>query len=299
MVRAALNKLQAKWNALPEERWVYVAQILTGLFFIGAATFKTFSFIILNDQHLKGHFQYWISMGLPPGWYKALILWMFTLPYGEEFMETSTILLQLIPGFLLLINKYTRLAGFLLLYIQSLVFLGTFFHLGFNEFVGLSIWIALYFALRPSDLTQWKPWAWKIFRGGIIVLFCLYLYNRYHSYGDAWPSNMVWQQAEFKQEVMSIHPLWKQLNLYLFQGEAGHLILASFWWIHLACVILLFTRYRLYAGAVLLSFAIYREITWTNAITSQGVLTVLLLFLWLTQEELLMRKSRFRNSLTS
>ncbi len=296
MVSTAVTYVKQWWNTLPEERWVYVVQILIGLFFIGAATFKTFSFIILNDQHLEGHFAYWVSMGLPPTWFRILIEWMFTLPYGEEFMEISTILLQIVPGFLLVINRYTRIAGFLLLYIQSIVFLGTFFHLGFNEFVGLSIWIALYFACRPSDPKHWKPWAWKIFRAGIVLLMGLYLYNRFHSYQDGLLSSFEWQRNEMEQEVMSIHPLWKQLHLYLFQGTIGAFIITSFWWIQLGCVVTVLTRWRLYAGAILLSFAVYRCLTWTNAITSQGVLTVLFLFLWLAQEELLMRRSRLTRS---
>lgn len=291
MVSAVKNYVRELPGRLGGDTWVYAAQILAGLFFIAASVYKLDSFFLTGDQTLHGHFAYWESMGLPPMWFRAFMHWMFAMPWGEKFMEAGATGLQAVAGFLFLINRKTRFAGVCLLFIQSLVFLGTYHHLGFNEFVGLSLWIAVYFVLRPHEPSAMKKRVWQFLTLGIVVLSALYVYNRYRV-GDPWISSVTWQRHHFAAEIMPTAFWWKQIVLAISSTSVGMALWASVWWIELLCTCGLLTKYRLPAGAILLLLAILRTLTWINSITSQGVLTVLTLFLWVVQEECMQRTAK-------
>jgi hypothetical protein len=275
-----------KIRRLPPDFWLYMAQVFVGLFFVSSALFKFSSFFLVGDQSLRSHFQFWIGNGWPPGWYKTVLLWMFSLPYGEKVMEALTILLQGVPGLMLIVNWRVRWAAVALLYIQLLIFLGTFHHRGFNEFVGYSIWLSLYYLVRPHNPEEWRGRLGSIFTFLLFVLTALYLYNRYYI-DDPWLGAVKWQREHLMHDIMTPFLAWKQFVLIMSHGTIGAYLWASVWWIELLlCGLLLVpNRVRLYAGTGLLLFAIARSWTWMNSVTSQGVLTALVFVVWVVQEE--------------
>lgn len=264
--------------------WVPVAQTLVGLFFIAAAMYKVQSFFVAGDQSLTRHFEYWVSMDLPPQWYRSLMHTVLGIPGGEKTMEILALTLQAVPGLLFVLNRRTRLAGFLLLIIQTNIFLGTFHHLNFNEFVGGSIWICFFFLLRENDGT-FTSRNWNVLTWSLGCWAALFAYNRY-MVGDPWLTSVAWQQNHLRNDVLSVAYTWKTLVLWFSSTPIGALAWASVWWVSAVSTVMLFLRRtRLCGGSLLLMFAILRTLTWMNAITSEGVLAVLILFLWVTQEE--------------
>ncbi len=275
--------------------WVYVAQGLMALFFIAASMYKIQSFFIDHDQTLRGHLDFWVSMNLPPMWYRSLLYWMMSLPYGEAVLEAVATLLQAIPATLFILNYRTRMAGWLLLIIQVNIFLGTLAHPNFNEFVGGSIWVCLFFIFRRPDNT-WSKSAWTFLTFLLFLWAGLFIKNRY-GMGDPWLSSVSWQRDHLQADVMSIAYPWKQLVLWFSSTTIGALAWAGTWWVELAATLgLLVRRYRLHAGSVLLIFALLRTLTWMNSITSEGVLATLVLLLWVTQEEALKHRTFFKNA---
>lgn len=266
-----------------DDFWVRTAQIFVGLFFIGSGFFKLFNYFIIGDQSLAGHFQFWIDNGWPPDWYLPFMHWGQSNPVP---LSIVVIAMQFIPGFLLLINWRVREAMSALLLVQIGIFLGVLGHLGFNEFVGISLWIVLFYVLKPKGSLDWNLKKWRIFTFLLIGLSLLQLYNRYAP-GDPWISAAAWQREHLAADVMSVSVLWKQFILWISSGSWGEYLWAGSWWIQLACTLLLFTRWRLIGGAGLLLFAMGHVWTWMNAVTSQGVLWVLAWYVWTTQEELL------------
>ena len=205
-----------------------------------------------------------------------------SVPYGARFMETTVIFSQGAGGLLLALNRRTRIAGWLLLFVQANVFLGTFHHRGFNEFVGVSLVTALVFALRPPS-GRLSPASRRAVTWSMAAVTALYLYNRYRM-GDPWPASIGWQRLDLQQDVMSSFWAWKAAVLWLTALPIGPYLWAAPWWISVPLVPMLLTRWRAWAGAGLLVFAILRTLTWMNSITSQGVVFVLLYFLWLAMD---------------
>jgi hypothetical protein len=266
-----------------------IAQYLIAFFFIAASLYKIESFFLDHDQTLRRHFEFWISLNLPPMWYRSLMFWMMGLPHGEQAMEASATLLQFIPAIMLLANYRTRLAGWLLAVIQVNIFLATFYHPNFNEFVGGSLWICLFFILRKNDGT-WNKRAWQVLTGLLFVWAAVFVRNRFNA-GDPWLSSVPWQRLHLQADVLSIAYPWKTMVLWLSGTTVGAILWAGVWWMELAATFLLLTRLRLYGGAALLIFAMLRTLTWMNSITSEGVLATLILFLWVAQEEALQHRS--------
>ncbi|MBI1812496.1 hypothetical protein HY285_00940 [Candidatus Peregrinibacteria bacterium] len=279
---------RAQGDKFSEDFWVRVVQIFVGLFFLGAAMFKVTIYFGHHARALTDDFAYWTRNGWPLHAYRVLMEWLFSVPHVTGVLEVLTILLQAIPGFMLVTNIKPRLAGAALFLFQINIFLGTFHQTGFNEFVGMSLWIALFFALRPQNET-WNHKLWHAMTLLVFLFTLLFLYNRYLQ-DDPWPSGYLWQRTHLQQDVMSTALWWKRMVLWISRGTIGEILWTSVWWVDLLFCFLLLTRWRLQAGAVLLAFAILRSLTWMNSITSQGVLTVLFLFLWMSQEEVMQRK---------
>ena len=276
-----IYSLFRRWRG-PLGPWTFVAQLLIGLFFLAAAYHKILIYVV-DGRTIVDDVAYWESMSLPPRWYTALLHWMFSLPYGHRVLEIAVMLLQGIGGVFLLLNRRIRLAGWMLVFVQANVFLGTFHHRGFNEFVGVSLIMSLYFALRPRN-AQWNARAWN----AIVVLTAadtvLYLYNRWNM-GDPWISSVAWQRLDLQQDVMSTSWAWKSAVLRLSETSIGPLLWTAPWWMGAALVaFVLWRKTRSYALAGLTILAILRTLTWINSITSQGVLFVLLYFLVLANE---------------
>jgi hypothetical protein len=262
--------------------WVLVAQLFIGSFFIAAAYYKVMIYVV-EGRSIADDFGYWEGNGWPPMWYRWFIHMFFDLPYGHRVLELSVIALQMVGGVLLCINRGVRTAGWALLFVQCNVFLGTFHHRGFNEFVGISLWIAAFFALRPRSGT-FAPRTWLFFTAALAGFAALYLYNRYVM-GDPWTTSFEWQRLDLQQDVMSSTWLIKRAALGIASLAFASLLWASVWWISCACIPAMFTRWRMHAVAILTVFAILRTVIWANSITSQGVLFVLLYFLWMTYED--------------
>ncbi len=262
--------------------WTLAAQVLVGLFFLAAAAHKV-SMYFVDGRSIADDFAYWESLGYPPQWYRAFLHALFALPYGHRVLEIAVIALQGVGGALLVLNRGTRIGGWLLLFVQANVFLGTFHHLGFNEFVGVSLAIALYFALRPSD-GRWTGAGWRAIVWPVAAVTALFLYNRWVM-GDPWIANVEWRRLDLQQDVMSTAWFWKSSALAIAASPIGPYAWVAPWWIGLALVPPLFSRRaRPYALAGLLVLATLRTLTWMNSITSQGVLFVLLYFLVLADE---------------
>lgn len=275
-----LRTLFGRWRG-PLGPWTLAAQVLVGLFFVAAAYHKVFIYFI-DGRSIMDDFAYWESSDFPPHWYRWFVHAIDALPYGSRFMEISVIGSQGVAGALLAFNRRTRIAGWLLLFVQANVFLGTFHHRGFNEFVGVSLVTALVFVLRNAS-GRFSPAAWRAVTWSMASVTALYLYNR-GVMGDPWTESFAWQRLDLQQDVMSTTWAWKASALWLADLPFGAYLWAAPWWISIALTGLLFTRLRPYACAGLLLFAILRTLTWTNSITSQGVVFVLLYFLWLATD---------------
>lgn len=262
--------------------WTLAAQVLVGLFFIAAARHKV-SIYAIDGRSIADDFAYWESSGFPPQWYRTFMHALFALPYGHRVLEIAVIALQGIGGGLLVANRGVRVAGWLLLFIQANVFLGTFHHRGFNEFVGISLLIGWYFAARPAD-GRWSDARWRTVAWPTALLTALFLYNRW-AMGDPWISNVEWRRLELQQDVMSTSLLWKSSALAIADSPIGAYAWVAPWWIGLALApFVLARRSRPLAVAGLLILAMLRTLTWMNSITSQGVLFVLLYVLVLADE---------------
>lgn len=281
MVPPMIIPLLNRWRGTVPP-WVFVAQFFIGIFFIAAAYYKI-TIYFGEGRSIADDFAYWEGNGWPPMWYRWFIHAMLDLPYGHRILELSVIILQATGGALLLCNRWVRTGAWLLLFVQTNVLLGTFHHRGFNEFVGISLWAAAFFAIRPTSGT-FSPRVWRVFTVTIAGLAGLYLYNRYLM-GDPWTSSFVWQRLDLQQDVMSSSWLIKRTVLRVAELPFADVLWASPWWISVACVGLFFTRYKMHAASILLVFAILRTVTWANSVTSQGVFFVLLYFLWMAEED--------------
>lgn len=264
----------------PADGWVGVARIFVGLFFLSAALYKFGDFFLVGNQTITLHVQNWINIGWMPQWYQWIILHLLALPYGNITIEVLTILLQGIPAILLIVRKYTRVAGVLLLLVH-LNILSALSLLPFgDELTGWAVWIALFFVCFPMSRRTWRLLTFVL-----IGLLFLHLYNRVTLADDQWPSSVAWHRIHLEQDIMSIHPLWKSMALAFSATIIGWAVWAAIWWVEVLLTFVLFTRWRLYGGAVLLGIFILKALTWMSAMTSHGVLMVLTLFLWTVHEE--------------
>jgi hypothetical protein len=110
----------------------------------------------------------------------------------------------------------------------------------------------------------------------------LYAYNRYLM-GDAWTVNMAWMREHYIDYAVSSAVWIKQLTIALTASAWMMTVWASVWWITVAMIpLLLWPRVARFAGALLLSLAMLRSMLWLNTYESQGVLWVIVLFLWTT-----------------
>jgi len=281
MVYSKLQQLISdNWH--PEKgSWVHVAAFLAGLFFMGAATFKIYNYFILGDQSLAGHFQYWLDSGWPPEWYAHVM--RFFQPY-EKPVAAMVILMQIIPGFMIMTNTKTRIAGLILFTVQIQVFLGVFKHTNFNEFVGCSVWICLFYIFKPQNRADMSRQAWKILIFLFFLLNCILVYNR-HNYQDHLLLSYTYQREQLAADIMGSSVYWKHFVLWITQWSWMPYFFVSLWYIRLTLTALLLTRWRQYAAAALLVTYVTNITIWMNGTTSQGVLWVMITFVFLTHEQ--------------
>lgn len=272
-----------KVSTVPSELWLRVAQSFVGLFFLAAAYMKAVdAFFGKATAPLANDFQYWLSSGFTVSWYRPVLT--FLIPYGE-IIGVFVILLQGTAGILLLLNYRVRWAGILLLFVQTNILLSVLHGWGFIHFVGISIWLGLYFFWKEGITGR----RWMILSYALFALYAVLIHGRF-TRGDGHISYFPEQFAHFSQDIMSITPHSKQWMLILSEWHMFPMLWAAMWWLHLAVLLLLFTRYRLGVGVVWSTLLIARVLIWTNGVTSEGVLWVLVVFVWLTQEEVFQRK---------
>lgn len=279
MVPAILKRVLPHWP-VSAATWTDCARILLALFFINAALYKLSNYLLVGDQILADRLQDWIDYGWPVSWYEKLMVWY--QPY-DRLIATHIIVSQYVCGLLWLTNRWLRIGALILFFVQINIFLAAFHNSSFIEFTGISLWVCLFFFLRPSDGSVFSRKQWMILTWILAALCFLQLFNRTFT-GDQWPSSMVNHRENFAADIMSISSVWKPFVLWLLSLPGAAYVYAGSWWLHIPLILGLFTRYRLYCGAIILTFWIITCWTWMNFVTSQGVLWVLTMFLWCTEE---------------
>lgn len=269
-----------KRQLVPDFLWPRVAQTFVGLFFVAAGYFKlTDSFFGARSAPLGNDFNYWLESGFPLWGYDAFMRLM--LPY-TDYLAGTVIALQMAIGTLLVYNKQVRWAGVVLIFLQTNILLGTINGFGFFVFSGVAIWLGFFYAFRD----KMGPRTWTALTWGLIFLGIKYQHQRF-GVGDGSVEKFVWQYAHFQQDVMSIHPAYKQMIMGFLDAHpaiAPYLWVAP-WWCLSAVMVFMFTPWRIYAGLAWTLIWIFKETMWTTGITGEGTLYVLVFFTWVTCEE--------------
>jgi len=259
-----------------------VSQAFTGLFFMSAGSWKLYNYFLTGDQSMYHHMQYWLDKGWPPWWYG----WFMknAVMFHDTTFAILVVLLQFVPGFMILMNIKARVAAFFLLFLQCLVFLGVFGHTNFNEFVGLSIWMALFYVLKPANPADMDTRVWWLLKILFLIPAGLFLYNRWN-YDDPWLRGFLYQKEQLTKDVMSSHIYVKLALMWLIQFKVVMWLWIAKWWIRvfLACMLLV-PKYSVKAGAILLTLHVFQVIIWLNGTTGQGTLWVVGMFMFVTMD---------------
>ena len=277
--------LDQYWPANPRT-WLAASRTLMGLFFLSAALFKLNNYFIDADQTLSGHLQYWIDNGWPPQWYLGP---MRFAQEHEKLIAALIVALQGLAGVAWITNRYVRQITIPVLVLQIGIFLGTYHHWSFTEFVGISLWFCAYFILCPPDPQKMGKWTWRILTWALAGFLAVHIRNRIY-YEDPWLTALPLQMGNLKADIMSISLAWKTTILWLSTFPGAAYIYAGFYWIRIPLVLGLLTKWRLYAGSAFLVLWILTCWTWMNSATSHGGLWVLTMFLWCTQEYVLQKR---------
>lgn len=259
--------------------WPRIAQSIVGLFFVACAFNKGIdSFFGQASTPLRVDLEWWISQDWPFWGYQQFLVLM--LPYSQ-ILAALVIALQATAGLSLFLDINKRIGAFLLLFVQTNIFLATALGgIGFNTFIGMSIWLAVYYFWQSAMTTRKR----RLLTFLLIGMGMLFQYQRYR-WGDPWLSSFQWQESHFAADTMSTSPALKTLVLWIVERPIGPWLWASMWWITAALLLLMLTRFRLYAGSLWLLMLTLRVMIWLNAVTSEGVLWVLTVFVWMVAEE--------------
>lgn len=257
----------------------YLPQFLIGFFFIAAAYIKaTEGLFGSNKSELGWILQMWKESNFMPHFYYGFADHVL-IPYAT-FFAILVIILQGLVGVLLIGNKYVRLAGALLFFVNLNIFLAVNNQLELRVFNGQAMLMGVYFFAGSEARGK----LWTLITMLIVFIGLMHLYGRYFYFGDPWSSAYFWQRKHFSEFVMSAWPGLKYFTLWMTSGKSGPYIWAAAWWIKLALILGLLTRYRLQFGIAWLFFMILITMIWLNAFSCEGVFWVLTLFLWVTRE---------------
>lgn len=265
--------------------WPRIAQIFAGYFFASAAYFKlTDSFFGLKTATLDSIFRSWIELKYPTSWYVPFM--EFVLPH-IGVLAVLTICVQCAAGIALLYNAKVKWFMIPLFIVQLNILLAVWHGHGFIVFVGISLWLCGYYFFRDK-LTD-RSWTLMTLWLAFYMLFLVW--DRY-LIGDASPASFAWQFQHFQHDVMSATPELKHGIVTIARTSVGPALWIASWWVTLALGLgMLIPRIRLYAGAGMLVYVICRTLMWTTAVTSEGVLWVLVLFVWVAEEERRVREA--------
>jgi|GEM_PF-2098978 len=262
--------------------WMRTAQAFVGLFFVTASCYKLFdAFFFLRSAPLERSMEWWINNKWPIMGMREVM--QFTLQYHWMVVATAVFVIsfQMVGGLLLFANVWRRFAASLILTVQISVLLGVFHGgIGFQTFVGISLWLAVFYLLCDG-MTQRK---WRLLTYWLVLYGLLILLHRYRL-DDPWPSAFVWQFKHYSQDVMSVSVTLKEMILALGKHPFAPYLWASSWWIQIAATSLILTRFRMFGGIIWIAILIGHEWIWLNSLTSEGVLWILTLFTWLTFED--------------
>lgn len=271
-------------EAKPSTLWHRIAQGLVGLFFATAAFYKlTDSFFGHSGAPLGGVFTFWLDSNFPVSWYRPVLQWW--QPHADV-LAVFIILIQAVVGILFLYNARIRLAAALLFFLHLNMLLGTLHGWGFWVFQGIGLWMAAFFWFRDSM----TPRLWALLTWSLFILHIAFLWGR-ATRGDPWTASFSWGYANFQRDVMSVSPALKQLVMTIADTSMGPKLWAGVWWLQAGMTILLFTRWRLWAGMLWLLIVFARVTVWTTAIAGEGTLWVLTVLVWLTYEDAWQRSS--------
>lgn len=262
--------------------WLRIAQIFVALFFITASYYKLFdAFFFTKSAPLKRSMEWWISNGWPIVGMRQVMQLTVQYDWMVFMAAVFVISFQMSGGLLLFANVWKRYAGWLLLAVQISVLAGVFHGgLGFQTFVGMSLWLAVFYILS-GRMTQRK---WRLMCYWIILYGFLILAHRYKM-DDPWPSAFAWQYKHYAQDVMSISVSLKELVILIGKHPLAPYLWASSWWFQLFVTCMLLTRFRMIAGVAWMMILIVHEWIWLNGLTSEGVLWILTTFTWLAFED--------------
>ncbi len=256
-----------------------MAQLFVGYFFASAAYFKlTDSFFGLKTATLGSIFQGWIELKYPVSWYVPFM--EFALPH-IAVLAILTIAIQFAAGIALLYDAKVKWFMIPLFLVQLNILLAVWHGHGFIVFVGISLWLCGYYFFRDTMTNR----TWTILTLWLAFYMLFLMWDRY-LIGDASPASFAWQFQHFQHDVMSTTPALKHWIVAFTKTSAGQFLWTASWWITLVLGLgMLIPRIRLYAGAGMLVYVICRTLMWTTAVTSEGTLWVLVLFVWVAEEE--------------
>jgi len=260
-----------------------LAERLIGAFFIAAAWWKVEGILSGNDWDIVSASAYWIREGWMPEWYQSLLTPLLQI---GGYLDLGLIVAagQGIAGVLILLGRYVRFAGIVLFVIQLNIFFGTFNKLVFNEFVGISLWAAFYFIVKPGNQRPWQIRVWTLLTAILVFLYLLQVVGMFERQMHL-PEQAEIQRLHFSADVMSLAYPIKKLTLAVTDGAFGKALWVFPTWAQLMLVFLFLTRFRLYAGMIALCIAFSREWVWMNSVTSYGVHWTLVLLLWCAKEQ--------------
>ena len=269
----------------PEAVSVYFPQFFLGFFFLAAAYIKaTEGLFGPHPSSLAWILEGWKSTShFMPSFYFGFADAVL-IPHAN-FFAITVIVIQALVGMLLVSNRFVRLAGALLFFVQFNIFLATYNQLELRVFNGQAMLIGIYFFAR-SDM---RSLLWTLMTYSLVLIGLVHLYGRFVLFGDAWMQSYYWQRPHFSAYVMSAWPGLKYFTLWLTSEPLGPLLWASAWWIKLVLILGMLTRYRLQCGIAWFVFVTVITMTWLNAFSCEGVFWVLTMYLWVTHEHQLQK----------
>ncbi len=274
-------------NSITSEAvWGYMPQFFIGLFFLAAGFLKWWE--ALFGPHrvpLKDILVLWLDRNWPVEIYGDFMT--ASIPYADT-LAWAVVLLQAVGGLLLILRWKNSFAGVLLIFVQLNVYLAIYHQLELRILNSIAIWIGIFYFARQDMREK----IWTLMTYALVYLMFVDLYSRYVIGGDPFPGNFGWQYEDFTYLTMSSWPGLKAFVVRLSSGAWGPTLWAAGWWVKMMLALGMLTKYRLYFGSALLCVMLWTTMVWLNTYSCIGALWVLILFLWVTHEQLLQRASK-------